>query len=87
MRRASSSGKEIPGWPEGWKIFHAEGFSCFHYLLSGGYSKPAFYPAGGWTGFGELEAKLSRWPRMFGGRCLIGLQPDAAREGERPPEP
>src|SRR5437016_3127273 len=31
--------KEIPGWPAGWKVFHAEAFSCFHYLLSGGYSK------------------------------------------------
>jgi SAM-dependent methyltransferase len=67
--------KEIPDWPEGWAIFHAEGFSCFHYLLSGGYSKPAFYPSGWLLGFRRLEAKLSRWPRVFGGRCLIGLRP------------
>ena len=66
---------EIPDWPEGWQIFHAEGFSCFHYLLSGGYSKPAFYPAGWLHGFRRLEAKLSRWPRVFGGRCLICLRP------------
>ena len=26
-------------------VLHAEAFSCFYYLLSGGYSKPAFYPA------------------------------------------
>ena len=67
--------KEIPGWPEGWMIFHAEAFSCFHYLLSGGYSKPAFYPASWLEGLRNFEAKLSRWPRVFGGRCLIGLQP------------
>ena len=65
--------KEIPGWPQGWTIFHAEGFSCFHYLLSGGYSKPAFYPAGWLDGLRRLEVKLSRRPRLFGGRCLIGL--------------
>ena len=41
--------QEIPGLPEGWVIFHAEGFSCFYYLLSGGSSRPAFYPAG-WLG-------------------------------------
>ena len=78
--------QEVSGWPEGWTIFHAEGFSCFHYLLSGGYSKPAFYPAGWLDGFRRLEVKLSRWPRVFGGRCLIGLRPDSAREGEHPRE-
>jgi hypothetical protein len=65
---------QIPSWPEGWAIFHAERFACFHYLLSGGYSKPAFYPAR-WLGkLQKLDAKLSRWPWVFGGRCLIGLQ-------------
>ncbi|MGO8925441.1 MAG: class I SAM-dependent methyltransferase [Limisphaerales bacterium] len=67
--------QEIPGWPEGWRKFHAEGFSCFYYLLSGGYSKPAFYPARWLEGLQKLEATLSRWPRVFGGRCLLGLRP------------
>ena len=67
--------KEIPGWPEGWVAFHTEAFSCFHYLLSGGYSKPAFYPARWLEGLRRFEVKLSRWPRVFGGRCLIGLRP------------
>jgi SAM-dependent methyltransferase len=67
--------QEIPGWPEGWRVIHAEGFSCFHYLLSGGYSKPAFYPACWLSVLRTLEDKLSRWPRIFGGRCLIGLRP------------
>jgi SAM-dependent methyltransferase len=67
--------KEIPDWPKGWTVFHAEAFSCFHYLLSGGYSKPAFYPTGWLGGFRNIETKLSRWPRVFGGRCLIGLRP------------
>ena len=67
--------REIPGWPAGWSVFHAEAFSCFHYLLSGGYSKPAFYPTRWLAGLRKLELKLSCWPRVFGGRCLIGLRP------------
>jgi SAM-dependent methyltransferase len=68
--------KEIPGWPAGWKIFSAEAFSAFHYLLSGGYSKPALYPVGWLECLRRSDARLSHWPRLFGGRCLIGLQPD-----------
>ena len=67
--------KEIPGWPEGWDILHAEAFSCFYYLLSGGYSKPAVYPARWLAALQKIEVKLSRWPRVFGGRCLVGLRP------------
>jgi SAM-dependent methyltransferase len=67
--------KEVPGWPEGWAIFHAEAFSCFYYLLSGGYSKPAFYPARWLEALRRFEVRLSRWPRVFGGRCVVGLRP------------
>jgi len=65
--------KEIPNWPAGWNVLHAEAFSCFHYLCSGGYSKPALYPAGWLENVRRLDARLSHWPRLFGGRCLIGL--------------
>jgi SAM-dependent methyltransferase len=65
--------KEIPAWPEGWTVFHAEAFSCFYYLLSGGYVKPALYPAGWLGGLQRADAALSRWPRLFAGRCLVGL--------------
>jgi SAM-dependent methyltransferase len=70
--------REVPGWPEGWRILRAEAFSCFHYLLSGGYSRGALYPAGMLTSMRALDAALSRWPRLFGGRCLVVLQPDEA---------
>ncbi len=66
--------QETPGWPEGWRVFHAEAFSCFHYLMSGGYGKGALYPASWLPGLQKLDATLSRWPRLFGGRCLVGLQ-------------
>jgi SAM-dependent methyltransferase len=67
--------KEIPGWPQGWDVLHAEAFSCFHYLLSGGYAKPAMYPARWLDAFRRLDVAVSHWPQLFGGRCLIGLRP------------
>jgi SAM-dependent methyltransferase len=67
--------EEIPGWPAGWTVFHAEAFSCFHYLLSGGFSKPALYPAGWLDVIRRIDAFLSRWPRLFGARSLVGLSP------------
>jgi SAM-dependent methyltransferase len=66
--------KEVPGWPEDWTLIHAKAFSCFHYLFSGGYSKPAMYPGALLRTFQKLDLNLSRWPRWFGGRCLIGLE-------------
>jgi SAM-dependent methyltransferase len=66
---------EKPGWPTGWKVAHAEAFSCFYYLLSGGYSKPAVYPASFLGTLERFECKLSRWPKLFAGRCLIELRP------------
>jgi len=66
--------QEIAHWPAGWEIFHAEAFSCFHYLLSGGFSKPALYPARWLAALRGLDARLSHWPRLFGGRCLVGLR-------------
>jgi len=65
--------KEIHGWPTGWTIFHKEAFSCFHYLFSGGYSKRAIYPRRSLKTLRRMDQRLSNWPRIFGGRCLIGL--------------
>ncbi|HSH93477.1 MAG TPA: class I SAM-dependent methyltransferase [Roseimicrobium sp.] len=60
---------------EGWNVFHREAFSSFAYLLSGGYSKPAVYPAGLRGNVEAIDRFLSRWPRAFAGRCLVGLTP------------
>jgi SAM-dependent methyltransferase len=65
---------EIPDWPAGWKVFHARAFSSFSYLFSGGYSKPAFYPGGCLKAVEKCDAFLSRWPGLFGARCLVGLE-------------
>ena len=62
-------------WPSGWFLIHAEAFAGFSYLFSGGFSKPALYPARWLPRLGRLDQALSRWPGLFGARCLIGLQP------------
>jgi len=67
--------REITDWPAGWNVTFAEAFSAFHYLLSGGFSKPAFYPAAWLSLMRGVDGLLSRFPRCFGGRCLIALQP------------
>ena len=66
--------QKIPGWPSGWEVFHARAFSCFHYLLSGGYSKRAAYPKAWLPILRGLDTILSHSPSLFAGRCLIGLR-------------
>jgi len=59
----------------GWSVIHAEAFAGFSYLFSGGFSRPALYPARWLPRLERLDRALSRWPRLFGARCLVGLQP------------
>jgi SAM-dependent methyltransferase len=61
-------------WPAGWTVVHAEAFASFSYLLSGGFSKPALYPGRWRATLQRLDRWLSRWPQLFGARCLVGLQ-------------
>ncbi len=68
FRRASGS------WPTGWQVFQAEAMSSLCYLLSGGFSKPALYPGRWLPRLQRLDTVLSRWPRLFGARCLVGLR-------------
>jgi SAM-dependent methyltransferase len=58
----------------GWEMIHREAFSSLSYLLSGGYSKPAFYPNSFLPRLEAFDAKLSRWPKLFGARCLVVLR-------------
>jgi SAM-dependent methyltransferase len=70
-------------WAPAWEVFHAEAFSAFGYLLSGGFSKSALYSERRLPRVSALDAKLSRWPRLFGARCLVALRlaPSAPRSG------
>jgi len=67
--------RERRDWPSGWSLIHAQAFAGFSYLFSGGFSRPALYPARWLPRLGRLDRALSRWPRLFGARCLVGLQP------------
>ncbi|MGB0582761.1 MAG: class I SAM-dependent methyltransferase [Limisphaerales bacterium] len=68
------------GWMEGWSMFHAEAFSRFSYLFSGGFSKPAMYPAGCYPLLKGIDALLSFAPSLFGARCLVGLTPSTGEQ-------
>ncbi|MFM1770150.1 MAG: hypothetical protein RJA22_2679 [Verrucomicrobiota bacterium] len=59
---------------EGWEVFHAEALASFSYLFSGGFSKPAAYPLAWLPACRRLDSLLSRFPRLFGARCLVGLR-------------
>ena len=61
-------------WLDGWSVAHAEAFSAFGYLLSGGYSKPAMYPRAASKMLQRLDTLFSGWPRVLGGRCLVELR-------------
>jgi SAM-dependent methyltransferase len=67
--------KEFRGWPSGWDLLHADAFSCFYYLLSGGYSRRSLYPRSLFALMNKVERVLSDAPRVFGGRCVIVLKP------------
>src|SRR5436190_11500003 len=48
-------------WPQGWTVFYAGAFASFSYLLSGGFSKLALYPAGSLSALARLDQALSHW--------------------------
>jgi len=66
--------RQAGSWPPGWEVFHAEAFSSFSYLLSGGYSKPTVYPPNCLPLLQRCDQWLSRWPRLFGARAVVGLR-------------
>jgi SAM-dependent methyltransferase len=63
-----------PTWLDPWTRLHAEPFACLSYLLSGGFGKPAFYPASWLPLLQRVDRSCSRWPRLFGARCLVVLE-------------
>ena len=66
---------ESEAWARRFRIRHAEAFAAFHYLLSGGFSKPALYPVRLSRLIRALDEQLSRWPGVMGGRSLVVLEP------------
>ncbi len=58
-------------WLLGWRLVHREAFSAFAYLFSGGFSRPAFYPRNFLPLFKSVDDRLSRFPKLFGARCLV----------------
>jgi len=68
--------RQFPDWLRGWEVFHAAAMARFSYLLSGGFSKPALYPAACYPLLTGIDEALSWCPALFGARCLVGLRPE-----------
>ena len=66
-------GEHSSTWLQDWRVLQAEAFAAFSYVFSGGYSKPSFYPIGCLPVLRKVDEALSRFPRLFGARCLICL--------------
>jgi SAM-dependent methyltransferase len=66
---------QFPGWLPGWRVTHVEAMAAFSYLFSGGFSKPAMYPALAYPLLKALDRVLSVAPRLFAARCLVALEP------------
>ena len=69
---------QFPDWLPGWEVRHAEALAAFSYLFSGGFSKPAMYPAFAYPLLKGLDGLLSIAPRLFAARCLVALEPTDA---------
>ena len=67
--------REVPDWPAEWKVFHAECIVSFSYLLSGGFSRPALYPAALLPLVRRMDRCFSSFPGIFGTRCLVAMSP------------
>ncbi len=62
------------GPPGGWSVLKAERFAAFAYLLSGGFSRPALYPARCLGLLRGLDRALTGAAGLFGARCLVTLR-------------
>jgi SAM-dependent methyltransferase len=62
-------------WLKDWRCLHASASAEFSYLLSGGFSRAAWYPERHLEAWRRWDTRLSRWPRVFGARCLVALTP------------
>jgi SAM-dependent methyltransferase len=64
--------------PPGWRVGERIVLCSFAYLLSGGFSKPSLYPRFAFPMITRLDKFLSRFPRVFGARCLVVLHKTSA---------
>ena len=55
-------------------ILKTMSWSCWNYLLSGGFSKSAFYPKYFYHWISVIDKFLSHFPTVFAGRCLVVLE-------------
>lgn len=62
-----------------WTVIDARRFASFAYLLSGGFSKPALYPASLLPMLRQADVMFSALPQLFAARCLVTLRREPTR--------
>lgn len=67
-------GREHNRWSDRWSLVHAARFASFEYVLSGGFSRPAFYPRVAAPILRTIDRVCSRLPVLFAVRCVVALQ-------------
>jgi SAM-dependent methyltransferase len=65
--------------PAGWTVKRAQRFATFAYLLSGGFSKPQFYPQRLLPALRLMDRALSLAPQLFAARSIIVLRREPTR--------
>lgn len=59
--------------PRTLQVFETIAFASLRYFFSGGFSRPQLAPHWLLDWLGPIDEELSRWPRLFAGRCLVVL--------------
>jgi hypothetical protein len=66
--------REITAWTSDWELLSVEDVIRFAHFLSGGFSRPQFYPDGFPPAIMWLDRLLARFPNLFAARPLIALE-------------
>ena len=72
------------GLMPGWRIAHREAFAAFAYLLSGGFTRPAFYPRWMRSILNAIDRRLSVAPLIFAARCVVVLLREGTLSADTP---
>ncbi len=72
-------------WLEDWRIVDRQRFAAFAYMLSGGFSRAALYPRSLLPLLNRADELLSQFPRLFGARCMVLLEPVSSSETRSDP--
>lgn len=72
--------EEISCWHEHWHLRTVEKITSFSYLLSGGFSKPQFFPDSFLPAIEWMDTILGRFPDLFAARLIVVLEKKSSHD-------